>query len=158
LKQVIDTEKRKRKSLKMWFSPSTRKVLDTQIDLLEGLAKVQQLPRAELMLGKTGVLAVGEGKNRGNWTLYPIEKGRPLEPFTIKGDLDSKLRESKQLSDLKARLKSAGIADTVQQGEAHKINAALWMIYNGRSESRFFALSELEKEQVESNPLPPRGP
>ncbi len=158
LKQVIDVEKRKRKSLKMWFSPSTRKVLDTQIDLMEGLDRVQHLPRAELMLNKTGVLAVGEGKNRGNWTLYPIEKGRPLEPFSIKGDLDAKLREPKQLANLKDRLSSARIGDTVQQGEAHKINAALWMIYNGRSESRFFPLPELEKEKVEYNPPPPRGP
>ena len=158
LKQTIDTEKKKRKSLKMWFSPSTRKVLDAQIDLMEGLAKVQQMPRAELMLNRSGVLAVGEGKNRGNWTLYPVAKGRPLEPFTLKGDLDTKLREPKQLADLKARLAAANVGDTVQQGEAHKINAALWMIYNGRSESRFFPISELEKEKVETNPLPPRGP
>ena len=158
LKQVIDVERRKRRSLKLWFSPSTRKVLDTQIDLMEGLEKVPHLLRAELMLNKTGVLAVGEGKNRGNWTLFPIEKGRPLEPFAIKGDLDAKLREPKQLANLKERLSSARIGDTVQQGESHKINAALWMIYNGRSESRFFPLPELEKEKVEFNSPPPRGP
>ncbi len=158
LKQTIDSEKKKRKSLKMWFSPSNRKVLDAQIELMEGLAKVQPLPRAELMLNRSGVLAVGEGKSRGNWTLYPVAKGRPLEPFTLKGDLDTKLREPRQLADVKARLAAANVGDTVQQGEAHKINAALWMIYNGRSESRFFPISELEKEKVETNPLPPRGP
>jgi DNA polymerase III epsilon subunit family exonuclease len=157
LKPLIDTEKRKRKSLKMWFSPSTRKVLDTQIHLMESLTKIQPLPRAEMMLNKTGVLAVGEGKNRGNWSLYPIEKGRPLEPFSLKGDLDGKLREPKQLANLKDRLSAAKIGDTVQAGETHKINAALWMIYNGRSESRFFPLAELEKDKVETSP-PARGP
>lgn len=142
---LLSAQKRKRGSIKLWFSPGSRRVIDDQLKLLENMAKVPLLPRAELMLEKSGVLAVAEGKGRGSWTLYPIDRARPLDSYALKGDLEYKIRDPKNLNALKERLKANAGTDAVKPGESFRINAALWMIYNGRSESKFIPMSELEK-------------
>lgn len=153
--QLLSAQKRKRGSFKMWFKPGSRRVIDEQLSLLENMAKIPLLPRADLMLEKSGVLAVSEGKGRGSWTLYPIDRARPLEPYSLKGDLEYKIRDPKNLNALKERLRANAGTEVVSSSESFRINAALWMIYNGRSESKFIPMSELEKslpEQVKQGP------
>lgn len=144
LQYLIDAERKKRGSFRMWFRPSTRRTVDQTIVQLEAVAGVPPLPRVELMLEKSGVLAVADGKSRTAWTIYPVRGGRPLESFSLKGDLEPRLRDKKVLSDIKARLQGGAGEKVASLGEALRINATLWMIYNGRGEGKFFSMSELE--------------
>jgi hypothetical protein len=142
--QMITAEKKKRGSFKMWFKPSSRRTADQTIGQLEAVAKVTPLPRVELMLEKCGVLAVADGKSRGSWMIYPIRDGRPLESFALKGDLEPRLRDRKVLGQIKDQVSAGNGNHAVAEAEALRINAALWMIYNGRGEGRFFSMAELE--------------
>src|SRR5690606_24140841 len=104
IQDMISAERKKRGGFKMWFKPTSRRIADQTIGQLEAVAKVPPLPRAELMLEKSGVLAVAEGKSRTSWVIYPIRRGRPLESMTLKGDLEPRLRDKKVLGQIKERV------------------------------------------------------
>lgn len=144
LSTLIASEKKRRGSIGMWFRPSSRRSVDKKIATLEALAKVPALLRAESMLENSGVLAIPEGKTNTSWQIYPIYRGRPLAAFPLKGDLEPRLRDPKVLGQIRERLSVAQANGAVKDEEAFRINATLWMIYNGRNEGRFVSLAELE--------------
>lgn len=143
-KSLADINKRRR-AVKLWFSPAARKSLKAEADRLRGLLSIKVPPRMQPMLDLTGVIVV-PGESSGTWQVHKIVGSRPRAMTSLRGDPESQIKHGEVGASLALELAREAQSLTrapLSLGDVNRANVTLWWIFNGRFEGRFVPLDEL---------------
>jgi hypothetical protein len=146
--ELAEVDKRRR-SIKLWFKPTERKALGQRVKMMKTLLGLQRQPPQKSwgnLLGITGLMMVPE-KPGGSWQLHSIVASRPRAVTSVRGEPEPKLRQAglgRRLVEKMEKDLAQVTPSPLSQHDVNRINATLWWIYNGRSESRFVPIGEID--------------
>jgi DNA polymerase III epsilon subunit family exonuclease len=140
---------KRRRSVKLWFRPAERRALAQRAKIMKSMLSFSRQLRLAPLLERTGLLLVPD-KQGGTWQVHSIIGSRPRHVTTVRGEPDQKLRQgglgtglAEQLAAERATLAGQALGPE----EAQRVNATLWWLFNGRGDSRFLPLAELDFSQ-----------
>jgi hypothetical protein len=137
---------RRRRSIKLWFRPAERRALAQRAKIMKAMLSFSRQLRLAPLLERTGLLMVPD-KQGGTWQVHSIIGSRPRHVTSVKGDPDQKLRQGGLgvgLAEQLAAERAAVSGQPLSEAEAQRVNATLWWLFNGRGDSRFVALADLD--------------
>ncbi len=138
LDQVRAELERRARSIKLWFKPSERKSLKTELGVVSKLAAAKVPAKLSPLLDKHGVILVPDG---GALQAHLVVGTRPRTVTKLAGDPDAATRR-RFAEEIKAQIATV-MASPLSAVEAARINAVLWWLYGGGKDGRVLTMEEL---------------